>query len=421
LRPWKQSSALQLIFLVAKVSEFWDRTTWGKVVSLEYGKALREYRSTVGKVPVYGTNGPIGWTESALCQSDGVVIGRKGAYRGVHYSASPFYVIDTAFYLKPLAGVDIDMRWAYYQLLTADINGMDSGSAIPSTSREDFYKLPVAVPPIEDQRRIAQTLRTFDDRIELLRQTNETLEAIAQALFQSWFVDFDPVHAKSEGRRPEGMDDATAALFPDSFEDSPLGPIPAGWRHEPLSQIGHFLNGLAMQKFPVTTETEILPVIKIAQLRKGNTEGADLASNQIKPAYVVKDGDVLFSWSGTLEVEIWTGGIGALNQHLFKVTSESFEKWFYFLWVRRFLPNFRLVAAGKATTMGHIQRSHLDDAMTVVPTPQLLAIADALFTPLIDRVTQNAIASRSLRDARDSLLPRLISGQLQVPDTGPDS
>ena len=126
------------------MSSEWQQSTWGDIATLEYGKAIRDYKNAVGEYPVYGTNGPIGFHSQALCKTPGVVIGRKGAYRGVHYSNQPFFVIDTAFYLNPKE--ELDMRWAYYTLLTCDINGMDSGSAIPSTSRDEFYKLPVLVP-----------------------------------------------------------------------------------------------------------------------------------------------------------------------------------------------------------------------------------------------------------------------------------
>ncbi len=173
----------------------WTATTWGELATLEYGKSLRGYDSAEGPYRVYGTNGPIGKNNEPLCRHASVIIGRKGAYRGVHYSPDPFFVIDTAFYMKPK--VDLDTRWAYYQLLTQDINGLDSGSAIPSTSREDFYGLPVEVPPLKEQRAIAHVLGTLDDKIELNRRMNETLEDMARALFKSWFVDFDPVHAKA--------------------------------------------------------------------------------------------------------------------------------------------------------------------------------------------------------------------------------
>ena len=158
---------------------------------------------------------------------------------------------------------------------------------------------------------------------------NATLEAMARALFQSWFVDFDPVRAKLDGRQPTGLDPATAALFPNEFKDSELGPIPKGWELKSLDQIANYLNGLALQKFP-PNDGATLPVIKIAQLRQGSSEGADRCNTSLPPEYIVRDGDVLFSWSGSLEVELWCGADGALNQHLFKVTSNEFSKWFYY-------------------------------------------------------------------------------------------
>ncbi len=173
----------------------WRSCNWGDLATLEYGKALRGYRSAEGPYRVFGTNGPIGRHTEMLYDGPSVIVGRKGAYRGIHYAPDPFFVIDTAFYLKPKA--QFDVRWAYYELLAHDINGLDSGSAIPSTDREAFYGLPVRVPPLSEQRAIAHILGTLDDKIELNRRMNETLEAMARALFKSWFVDFDPVHAKA--------------------------------------------------------------------------------------------------------------------------------------------------------------------------------------------------------------------------------
>lgn len=134
----------------------WRAARWGEIISLEYGKSLRGYESAVGTVPVYGTNGKIGWHTSPLCPHPGIVVGRKGAYRGVHYSTLPFFVIDTAYYVKPRG--EVDLRWAYYEMLALDINSMDSGSAIPSTSRDDFYALPVIVPTVTIQKRFAELL-----------------------------------------------------------------------------------------------------------------------------------------------------------------------------------------------------------------------------------------------------------------------
>jgi type I restriction enzyme S subunit len=388
----------------------WRDLRWGDLAILQYGRAFRSHGTSAGPYRVFGTNGPIGWHDEVLCSHASVVIGRKGAYRGVHYSPDPFFVIDTAFYLEPKT--EIDIRWAYYELRTQDINGMDSGSAIPSTSRDAFYRLPVRVPPLPEQRAIAHILGSLDDKIDLNRRTNETLEAMARALFKSWFVDFDPVRAKAQGRDP-GLPAHLAALFPDRLVESELGEIPEGWEMQSLDEIARFLNGLALQKYPAQ-DGHSLPVIKIAQLRAGNTDGADQASAGLEPEYIVEDGDVLFSWSGSLECVLWAGGHGALNQHLFKVTSDKYPKWLCFMAVHHHLDDFRHIAAGKATTMGHIQRHHLSDAKLAVPPAKLVQEMDAVVSPIMERTWRRSVESRTLAALRDALLPKLISGEVRV-------
>ena len=303
--------------------------------------------------------------------------------------------------------------WLRHSAAVGSLEPYFTGTTIKHLTGKAIAALEMPLPPMAVQLAAVNVLKSLDDRITLLRETNTTLEAIAQALFKSWFVDFDPVRTKMEGRTPEGMDEATAALFPDGFETSELGEVPRGWQVRPLDSVANYLNGLALQKFPPTGSDD-LPVIKIAQLRKGDAVGADLASRAIKPDYVVQNGDVLFSWSGSLEVEIWCGGEGALNQHLFKVTSSQYPKWFYYLWTRHHLDNFRQIAASKATTMGHIQRSHLSAAKVVVGSDAVLDSANGILSPLIDRIVSNALQAQTLTTLRDTLLPRLISGQLRV-------
>jgi type I restriction enzyme S subunit len=305
--------------------------------------------------------------------------------------------------------------FACYLLQTLNLAAFNSGSAQPSLHRNFIYSVPLKIPRRPEQDEIAAVLRTLDDRITLLRETNATLEAIAQALFKSWFVDFDPVHAKQQGIAPAGMAEATADLFPDCFEESALGLVPKGWKVLALDQIAAYLNGLALQKFPPSDDSR-LPVIKIAQLRKGDTVGADRAGRNLKPEYIIQNGDILSSWSGSLEVEVWCGGEGALNQHLFKVTSRQFPKWFYLRWTRHHLGHFRQIAAGKATTMGHIQRVHLSEAKVLVPTDGLLGAMGACFGPLLARSVENELQAQTLTTLRDTLLPRLISGQLRLPE-----
>jgi type I restriction enzyme S subunit len=259
-------------------------------------------------------------------------------------------------------------------------------------------------------------MHCLDIGIESHQAENETIEEIARAIFKSWFVDFDPVWAKAKGREPEGMDAATAALFPDTFENTELGPIPQGWTTHGIDTIATFLNGIALQKYPAMEGEEWLSAIKIAQLKRGSVDGADRISPSIPEKYIVQDGDLLFSWSGSLEVEFWTGGKGALNQHLFKVSSERFPHWFVYLWLRFHLDGFREIAESKVTTMGHIQRHHLSEAIVVIPTPETLRGLDRFLGPLIEKFVAGRLQARTLADLRDTVLPRLISGKLRVPE-----
>lgn len=289
------------------------------------------------------------------------------------------------------------------------------GSTVIMITKDAIENHSFLLPPPVEQKAIAHILGTLDDKIELNRKTNETLEAMAKALFKSWFMDFDPVRAKAEGRST-GLPADISDLFPDSFEDSELGDIPSGWEVKALDEIAHFLNGLALQKFPPEDGAATLPVIKIAQLKKGDSTGADRCSTAVPSDYVVRDGDMLFSWSGSLAVDIWCGGNGALNQHLFKVTSKTYGKWFFYQWVKHHLPVFQEIAQGKATTMGHIQRHHLSEAKVLIPPPSLLAAMDSAFTALLDRAFGLRRQSKDLGSIRDALLPKLISGEIRIPD-----
>lgn len=287
------------------------------------------------------------------------------------------------------------------------------GAVFDSLKCADIPNFSLRLPPLAEQNAIAAVLGALDDKIELNRRMNATLEAMARALFQSWFVDFDPVRAKLDGRQPLGLDPDSAALFPEHLEETPLGHTPKGWEVRSLDKIADYLNGLALQKYP-PGDGPTLPVIKIAQLRKGDASGADRCSTDLPSSYIVHDGDVLFSWSGSLEVELWCGGPGALNQHLFKVTSREFPKWFYYLWTHYHLTEFRLIASDKATTMGHIQRGHLSTAKVLIPPRPLLEAMSRTMLGLIDQLIASKIQSRTLSTLRDVLLPQLLNGSLDI-------
>jgi type I restriction enzyme, S subunit len=321
--------------------------------------------------------------------------------------------------LKPRIGYDLDRRCCSYILGSREYQELfiaiaTSSGGQANLSPGQILGADILLPPHREQRAIAHILGMLDDNIELNRRMNETLETMARALFKSWFVDFDPVRAKAKGRDP-GLPKHLADLFPDSFENSELGEIPKGWEIRGLDQIARFINGLALQKYP-PADGRSLPVIKIAQLRAGNANGADRASADLEPDYIVQDGEILFSWSGSLECVFWAGGWGALNQHLFKVKAADYPRWLCYLGVHQHLADFRHIAAGKATTMGHIQRHHLSDAKLAIPTPEVLSEMDRNFQPLLESTWQRAVQSRTLAILRDTLLPKLISGELRVKD-----
>ena len=281
----------------------------------------------------------------------------------------------------------------------------------------------LALPPLDDQLRIAGVLGPLDEKIEQNRRTARALERLARAIFRAWFVDFEPVKAKAAGAASfPSMPQPVFDALPTRFVDSEIGPVPEGWELKPIATIATFLNGLALQKYPPRGDGEDLRVIKIAELRKGLAEGAAWANGDVAEQYVIGDGDLLFSWSGTLEAEFWFGGKGVLNQHLFKVTSSRFPSWFCFLWIRQHLPWFRAIASSKATTMGHIKRGHLQETPVVVPPNEVLHKANEVIGPIYDLFGQLMIESRKLAAMRDVLLPKLLSGEVRVRvDGGTDS
>mgnify|MGYP001165961245 CR=1 FL=1 len=287
-----------------------------------------------------------------------------------------------------------------------------SGSTVSGIKQSELRKINLLLPPPLEQRAIAHILGTLDDKIELNRRRNQTLEAMARALFKDWFVDFGPVRAKMEGREPYLPADLWQ-LFPDRLDDEGK---PEGWSEQPLDEIADFLNGLALQKFRATDPNDSLPVIKIAELRNGVSAKSDRASREVPAKYIIKDGDFLFSWSGSLLAKFWTEGEGALNQHLFKVTSESYPMWFVSHWVHHHLDEFQAIAASKATTMGHIQRGHLKAAMTLCPPEHVLEKLGVVMAPLVEQSIHNELESRRLAQLRDTLLPKLISGELRIAD-----
>ena len=400
----------------------WRSSNWGDEVTLEYGKAIRGYSQLHGKYRVFGSNGPIGWTSEALTHGPGVVLGRKGAYRGVEFCHDPFWVIDTAYYVVPKT--DLDMRWLYYAVKHYKLGEVDDGSPIPSTTRAAVYMLELDVPPKHEQRAIAHILGTLDDKIELNRKQNETLEAMARALFKAWFVDFEPVRAKMEGRwqRGQSLPGLPAHLydlFPDRLVDSELGEIPEGWESVPASRLVKFNPSeplrmgteapyIEMAALPTSGSWPEPPVLRPfssgMRFRNGDTLLARITPclENGKTAFVQCLPDNTVGWGSTEYI--------VMRPHL-PVPQE-----FGYLLARDAV--FREQAIRSMTGTSGRQRVQADSvAAFKIAAPSNKAVWDAfssIVTPAFMSIKANAEAIATLTQLRDTLLPKLISGELRV-------
>lgn len=289
---------------------------------------------------------------------------------------------------------NISKEYLYYVLADDEFfkysMATSKGTKMPRGDKTSIMNYPVNLPPLSTQQKIAAILSSLDDKIELNNKINTNLEQQAGVLFKNWFVDFEPFGSK----------------------------MPEGWKVGKLSDIADYLNGLAMQKFRPLEGEGGLPVLKIKELRQGCCdESSELCSpSKVKSKYIIHDGDVIFSWSGSLLVDIWCGGTCGLNQHLFKVTSKTYEKWFYYLWTKHHLDKFIFLAADKATTMGHIKREELDKAEVVIPDDKTYSKLTMTLSPIIDTIINNRVENRRLSEIRDNLLPELMSGNINVED-----
>lgn len=282
-----------------------------------------------------------------------------------------------------------DYRFIYYYLLNkyAVLSSMANGGAQQNLNSLQIKNFSIYIPPLKTQQKIAHLLSTIDDKIELNNKINENLEQQAQAIFKSWFVDFEPFG----------------------------GAMPYDFEIAKLTDIADYLNGLAMQKFRPEGCEKSLPVLKIKELRQCCCDkDSDLCSENINPDYIINDGDVIFSWSGTLLLDFWCGGKCGLNQHIFKVTSEKYDKWFYYYWTKYHLDKFIAIAADKATTMGHIKREDLEKSEVLIPTQEIYKKIDNIIKPIIENIILNRVENRNLIQLRDTLLPKLMSGEVDV-------
>jgi type I restriction enzyme S subunit len=292
---------------------------------------------------------------------------------------------------------------------------------VPITAQR---RLKIVLPPLAEQKAIAHILGTLDDKIELNRRMNETLEAMARAIFKSWFVDFDPVRAKAEGRNP-GLPKPIADLFPDSFEDSELGKIPKGWQTLPLYDTAEYVNGLAFRQQDFCDSDLGLPIIKIAELKNGIDDQTKRTCKDSDSSCLIDTGDLLYSWSGSpdtsLDVFVWTLGPGWLNQHIFKVNTPSdAEKTFVYYFLRHLRPVLVEIARNKQTTgLGHVTVADMKRLSIAYPPQRVREAFQWQAGPLFSQSFQNQLQNRALATLRDTLLPKLLSGEIRVADALP--
>ena len=259
------------------------------------------------------------------------------------------------------------------------------GDVIPHFKKQFLDQLLIPIPERSIQESIGDLYYVLSLKAERNKKINDNLYAQAKAIFDNHFINIDA--------------------------------IPAGWRKGNLLDIANYLNGLAMQKFRPQGHEIGLPVLKIKELRQGSCDdSSELCSLSIKPEYIIHNGDVVFSWSGSLLVDIWCGGTCGLNQHLFKVTSDVYDKWFYYLWTAHHLARFIAIAADKATTMGHIKREELAKAEVLIPCEEDYTSFNSIMQPIFELIISNRIESRKLAALRDELLPKLMTGEIDVSD-----
>ena len=323
--------------------------------------------------------------EDILISKDGT-IGKIGFVDSVEM---PTTVASGIFVIRNLKPDMINTRFIYHFFCSKYFKNFvtmrTEGSVIPHLYQKDFVDLDFPLPEIDTQKKIGSLLKSFDDKIAINNRINNNLEEQAQAIFDDFFLNRDK--------------------------------LPNGWSKGSLLDIADYLNGLAMQKYRPLEGEQGIPVLKIKELRQGICDNSsELCSPSIKPEYIISDGDVIFSWSGSLLVDFWCGGTCGLNQHLFKVTSSKYDKWFYYAWTKYHLAKFIALASAMATTMGHIKRGELANSEVIIPNSSDYGLIGGILQPIYEMIIANRTENVRLAKLRDELLPKLMSGELDVSD-----
>lgn len=325
------------------------------------------------------------------------------------------------FKVTPREGISADflffmLKWL--KLRFAEIARNKQTTGLGHVTIQDLKRMQVAVPPIDEQASIVEIIGLLQEKIELNRRMNETLEAMARAIFKDWFVDFGPTRAKMEGRAPYLAPDIWS-LFPDRLDDEGR---PERWAFEAVYSQAIWVNGAAYKDMHFSSEPDALPVVKIAELKNGITKSTRFTSTDLGERYMIRDGELLFSWSGnpdtSIDTFIWTLGNAWLNQHIFAVRQNGKRsKALLYAMLKSLRNDFAEIARNKQTTgLGHVTQQDLMRLMVTVPSRDVEAAFDDVAGPLLARFTSNLLENQALIAMRDFLLPKLMSGEIRVKD-----
>ena len=387
----------------------WKTVTLGEFAPFTYGKGLPiGKRNSLGAIPVFGSNGIVGYHDSSLTDGPTIIIGRKGTAGAVHYSPIPCWPIDTTFFIT---GNDSTLvRFKYYALSIMGLERMNSDSAVPGLNRSAAHVRTLLLPGESEQRSIAHILGTLDDKIELNRRMNETLEEMARAIFKDWFVDFGPTRAKMEGR-DTGLPAEVAALFPARLVESELGEVPEGWEVGTVGECFYLTMGQSPPSSTYNEHGEGLPFFqgrtdfgfRYPENRKFCTAPTRIAQPEDTLVSVrAPVGDINMAWE-----QCCIGrGVAALRH---KLGSSSFT-YYAAGALQRAIQQYEHTG----TVFGAINKQQFEEMPTIEPTSDVVDAFGTFALQLDERIRSNVAESRTLAALRDALLPKLISGEIRV-------
>ena len=308
----------------------------------------------------------------------------------------------------------VDYQYCYYLLISDKITNYLCGQNTNTSGShkrinpDNFLDINIILPGLAEQKRIGKLLSDIDHKIELNRAINQNLEAMAKQLYNYWFVQFDFPNEEGKPYKSSGG----KMVWNEKLKRE----IPFGWHCGNLFEIAVFTNGLACQKFRPKDDEASLPVIKIREMHDGISADTEKVTPNIPESVKVYNGDVLFSWSASLEVMLWAYGLGGLNQHIFKVTSANdFPKSFFYFQLLDYVDVFKKMAEARKTTMGHITQDHLQQSTIAIPDNKDIADKfEKLISPIFKQVVKLQEEISNLIKQRDELLPLLMNGQITI-------